>query len=219
MATNIGGAVRLVLSLAGTLMLAGAQGAAAGLLATADLLSDFRFDGGAVNYYPGYRDLTPMSRNQSGLAAKKGGGGASGLAALGADPSGFLHLSPGMSYAGGDNSKLRRVAELSSAATATTPQLLADSLQTMGVDSGPAGFDFLVRKDAVRGGLTSEYAERQIFVKVAGVAGNDWMGMYSSLADSASVSPAVRGPAIPAPPTLVLLLIVGIIPLIGSRRR
>lgn len=217
MVIKIAGSLRLVPSLAGALMLVGAQGARAGLLATADLLTDFQFDGGVVNYHPSPHDLAVTSRNESRLAAKAGGRDSSGFPLSGSDPSGLLYLTAEVSNAGGGDGKSRIVRELSSANTATTPELLTDSLEKMRIDSGLGRFDFLVREGTARGGLMSEYAGPGAYVKLAGLGGTGWMGVYGSLASPAGPPPAVKGPAIPVPATLALFL-AAIIPLIRSRR-
>jgi hypothetical protein len=203
---------RLPFALIAVALLCGPQVVSAAPLRVASMLSNFQFDGDAVDYSPDLKDLVLRSDSTGTVPPAANDAGRDLQVALFVD----------------DDADVLRVAfntfgSLPPMLRASESELLKDSIQTM--EGG--NLQFIADTSAVSGPLARRYRAAAIYMTVAGLDVEDWLRGYAGPEASAKYNflEAAEGlagrelaPGMPAPPTLFLFLATGIALLLTRRR-
>lgn len=202
---------RLPFALIAVAWLCGPQVVSAAPLSVASMLSNFQFDGDAVDYSPDLKDLVLRSDSTGTAPPAASEAGRDLQVALFVD----------------DDADVLRVAfntfgSLPPMLRASESELLKDSIQTMEGGS----LQFIADTSAVSGPLARRFRAAEIYMTVAGLDVEDWLRGYAGPEASAKYSflEAAEGlagrelaPGMPAPPTLLLFLATGIALLLTRR--
>ena len=203
---------RLPFALIAVALLCGPKVVSAAPLSIASMLSNFQFDGDAVDYSPDLKDLLLSSDSASTVPPAANDAGRDLQVALFVD----------------DDADVLRVAfntfgSLPPMLRASESELLKDSIQTM--EGG--NLQFIADGSAVSGALARRFRAAEIYMTVAGLDIEDWLrgyatpgspSTYSFLETAEGLAGNELAPGMPAPPTLFLPLASGIALRLTHRR-
>jgi hypothetical protein len=200
----------------------------AGMLPMADSIADFMFEDGELSYTPTLeQDHLRLTADNSVLLSP--GDGTDRAADDGAGVEAQLRLRANVRNGELINGSFNIFGSMTPAADSDLRNLIDGTLHAMEVSRNGDAFDFMFVGKPLNGNLGLKYRKVGLYVRVAGIDEVAWTRGFDSSAsmmnlisgDAAALADAAGDPnqsAVPAPAT-GLLLALGALPLLVSRRR